>query len=80
MLLTLNDITAAMNVTPADIKAALARNGYIEDAPLSANYMGMTANGSFVHNVSFNDHISGTVEDGMIYVHYNDKRELVADY
>ena len=79
MLLKKEHVTKAMQLSTGDVRQALERSGYTD--PISAvTFMGMTTHGSFVYATEYIDIDTGTTETGAVYVHYNDKGLLHADY
>lgn len=68
MLITLELLTRATQLTLADIRAALSRNGYSgNDDMVSAQFLGMNTTGTFVYEIQF-DAGEEELGRGRIYV------------
>jgi len=79
MLLQKEHVVKAMQLTTGDVRMAMERSGYTD--PISAvTFMGMTPNGSFVYATDYIDLDTGVTDAGAVYVHYNDRGLLHADY
>lgn len=79
MLLQLAHIQSAMMLDAAGVTFAL-RSNYPTDIVKTAEFVGMTANGSFVYFCTYDDDIQGPDATCTVYVHYNSMNKLVADY
>jgi hypothetical protein len=79
MLLKLEHIISATKLSANTINSALKRNGY-DDTVKSANFAGMTTNGSFAYECTYADDSTGQDEDCRIYIAYDNFGKLVADY
>lgn len=80
MLLKLEHIVSATKLAPVTVEFALARNGYTDDRIKTAAFVGMTTNGSFVYQCTYDDKLEGSVQDCRVYVSYDNFGKLVADY
>jgi hypothetical protein len=80
MLLQPVHINTAMSLGANGVTLALHTNGYVEDVVSAASFAGMTANGCFVYHCTYFDTDTRKNEDCMVYVHYNNRNVLVAEY
>lgn len=79
MLLDLNAIKAATELTEGQIEMALARSGYNDKLSIkTTRYLGMTCNGSFVHNIMYWDTYLNESVNCNVYVSY--KADPVTNY
>jgi hypothetical protein len=79
MLLKKEHVTKAMNLSTGDVVHALERNGY-KDKISYIDFRGMTTNGSFVYECTYIDLNTGNQDSGNVYVHYNERGLLIADF
>jgi hypothetical protein len=71
MLLTKQQVVAAMQLTPAEIKALLFNEGYTDIEFRSVQFTGMTDNLIFVYFATFiSTEVDAGYETGNIYVKY----------
>ena len=80
MLLKKEHINSAMSLDAAGVTFALHNNDFPDDSVKTAQFSGMTTNGSFVYHCTYFDTDTGTDEDCMVYVYYTKLFKLVADY
>lgn len=78
MLITKTMVETAMCLHPLHIINAFDRNGYHGEIILTAQFKGMTPNGSFAYWVTFGG--DGNCEPAMCYVCFNEAGEFLADY
>ena len=55
MLLTKDEVTRAMNLTTAEVRAAMREGGYGAEDIHDAMFLGMNPAGQFVYEISFPD-------------------------
>lgn len=79
-MLNKQQIIAAMSLDVAGVTAALRNNDCVDESVLTAEFAGMTRNGSFTYTCTYFDEDLGTEEDCIVYVTYTKQMKLVADY
>jgi hypothetical protein len=79
-MLNKQQIISAMSLDADGITAALRNNDYQDESVLTAEFTGMTRNGSFTYTCTYNDQDLGTEEDCIVYVTYTKQMRMVADY
>lgn len=80
MLLELENIKYATELSVAAIELAFARNGYPDEKFVTADFIGMTPTGSFVYQCTYPDMDTGGSCNARTYLNYNKDGILVGDY
>lgn len=80
MLLKKEHINTVMNLTAETVTLALHNTGYPEDSVKTAVFGGMTPYGSFVYYCTYADRDTKEDEDCVLYVRYNDRGVMLAEY
>lgn len=79
MLLQREHVIKATQLSTGDVIRALERNGY-HDKISYVDFRGMTTNGSFVYSCGYINLNTGEQETGNVYVHYNERGQMLADF
>lgn len=83
MLLTKEQVIAAMSLTAVDVMAAFTRGGYVGERLKAAEFKGYTHTGSFTYTVTFNwvdETLNDTNQTGTAYVSFDNFGKLIAEY
>jgi hypothetical protein len=83
MLLTKEQVIAAMSLTAVDVMDAFARYGYVGERLKTAEFRGYTTGGSFTYNVTFNwvdETLSDTNQTAIAYLSFDGFGKLIAEY
>lgn len=79
-MLNKQQVITAMSLDADAVTAALRNNDYPDESVLTAEFAGLTRNGSFTYTCTYRDEDLGTEEDCIVYVTYTKQMQLVADY
>jgi hypothetical protein len=79
-MLTKDQIISAMSLDADGVTAALRNNDYQDESVLTAVFKGMNDNGSFVYECTYNDTYDATEQACMVYIHFNERMQMVAEY
>ncbi len=70
MLLTNTEVTHAMNLSTAEVRAAIKKGGYVEDDIKDSKFLGMRPGGVFVYEITFPSQVDEGDDTGRVYVKY----------
>ena len=73
-------VERAMNLGTADLQNAFANNGYEGDKVTTATFDSLGVDYTFIYHITYPDEETGSQEYAIVYVHYNNLAQLVADY
>jgi len=79
MLLQREHVTKALNLSTGDIIHALERCGYYDKVSY-IDFRGMTTDGHFVYSCTYLDLDTGKKDTANVYVRYNERGLLLAEF
>lgn len=70
MLLTAGEVTNAMTLSTAEVRAAMKEGGYDSKDILDSKFLGMNPVGQFVYEITYPSEVDEGEDTGRVYLNY----------